>query len=114
MINTIHLDKQGLEMFVGPTQTKVLLALWGELDANRKPKTIKGVHNLFLNNGIDLGYSTVSTVFYTLLEQGLIEKIPYTRPQQYKPIVASEQEFIDRCLRKLDTVLADNYNVRVR
>lgn len=104
MIKHINLEKSGLEMFLGPTETKIMLSLW------REPKTPSNLHRELIQSGETLANQTVGTVLTRLVKKGLLV---IEDDHKYSPTV-DQKTFIRLVLTKLDLALVDNFNVRVR
>lgn len=103
MIKHINLEKSGIEMFLGPTETKIMLSLW------REPKTPSNLHRELIQSGETFANQTVGTVLTRLVKKGLLK---IDTDHKYYPTL-SYGGFVQAVLRKLDDKLFDNFARRV-
>lgn len=107
MIKHIYLEREGLGLFLGSIEEKIMLSLWS------RPKTMSEIHNALLNDGESYAYPTINTVTRRLVQKGLVK--PVNRKQAktlYTPVV-TEGEFLRLSFEKIAKVLSDNYPVKL-
>jgi predicted transcriptional regulator len=63
----------------------ILQVLW-----DRGPTTVRDVYKI-LNNGKEVGYTTVLKLMQIMTEKGLVERDEDCRPQIYRPCIPREQ-----------------------
>lgn len=103
MIKHINLEKSGLEMFLGPTETKIMLSLWKE------PKTPSNLHRELIQSGETFANQTVGTVLTRLVKKGLL----VIDAEHYYHPTMTKNAFIYEALKKLDHKLWQNFAKRV-
>lgn len=96
MIKNVHLDKQGIELFVGPLEAQVLRTLWAVSDV----VTVTRLHNIMINDGSNAAFSTIHTTVIRMTAKGLI--IPTTKKyhklKYWRAVTKDEAEFIMYCV----------------
>jgi predicted transcriptional regulator len=106
IIRNLHLDKLGLEMFVGTLEAAILRVLWEE----NRPLKSNDVHRYLMQQGYTQEFNTVDTTMRRMLEPRknlLVSKDEKAR--RYTPIVATEDEFIVTCIDDVINALQNSY-----
>ena len=93
-------DADGLAVFLGPTETKLLDLVWKHQSLSVKQA------RYFLSRDSKLAYTTVMTVLARLAEKGILERAKEGRHFVYRAALSREQflservEAINNCLKR--------------
>lgn len=102
----VQLDHVGLEKFLGPLESTVMLALWA-----LKRATLSELHRYVIAEAAPLAYSTISTTVTRLYTRGLVHKYPVLNEAPiYAPAYASEAAFLTACLRSVCAALVEDFD----
>lgn len=105
LIKRCNLDKQGLELFVGPLEAKLLDVLWSA----KKPLASKDIHRILLvDHAQQQAYNTIVTTLKRMAKKGLLKTIKRA-VLHYTPAIQSEDDFIDYSVSLIATKLNEEY-----
>lgn len=91
-------DEQDLEVFLGPTEAKLMEIAWKKKDITVKKAMF------FLGDKNKLAYTTVMTVLARLADKGLLKRKKINREFNYQPAL-SREKFIKERLKKINSCL---------
>jgi predicted transcriptional regulator len=107
IIKHVHITETGLQLFVGPLEATILVALW---DINEPFTMAKLYKYLSVNNITECAYSTIITTLQRMADKQLIIRI---ERENSTPLWAkafeNEEHFIECCMIDTLNVLYNNY-----
>ncbi len=109
MITTIRVNKEGLELFLGPLEVTVLVTMW-KLKARGKPVTTQNVHSQLIKEGYDYAYQTIYTIIDRLVKKDLVIKKPRLKGSVFEPKAQDEKAFVKQAIFDLLCLLGIDYD----
>lgn len=108
IIKLVHIDRQGLELFLGSLECTIMCALWEQ----STPITMAHFYRyLTVNNLTEAAYSTIITTLNRLADKKLITRQDRDgKTPMWSKAFACEDAFIETCMIATLNVLRDNYN----
>ena len=104
VISHLHLERDGLTMFLGSIEASVMLAAWRGCNS-------KGmIYRAIIREDSLLSYSSVSTVIDRLVDKGLlIRHRALGHTTKYTTQHSNESAFVMACIRDVFAALVDTY-----
>lgn len=104
----VYLDHKGLELFVGPTEAMLLIALWHQAEPITMSKLYRTLIEQYLT---ETAYSTIITTLNRMAAKKLVTRIEReNKTPMWSKAFECEDAFIETCMIATLNVLRDNYS----
>lgn len=112
MIKTVNLHKQGLELFLGATEARILSTLW---DQENRAITKRRLWQRYVKAYPHLAPTSIYTTINRMTRKGLLIRIKHARlPAVYHTPWFCEDDFINASIHSVVLALNLNYDSLVR
>lgn len=104
----VYLDHSGLELFVGPTEAMLLIALWDQAE----PITMSKLYRMLIEQfKTEAAYSTIITTLNRMANKKMIVRQDRDgKTPLWSSAFVNEDHFIEECMIATLNVLRDNYS----
>lgn len=98
MIKHLHLDRDGIEMFIGHLEAEILRVFW----SHRDPLTGNQLLNIMVRSGRDIAPTTLHTTITRMAKKDLLRnfKLYPHSVTLWEATTESEESFIKACIAK--------------
>lgn len=111
-LRRMYVDRDALALFLGPLEAAVMRALWDKRQSTRAIyKHVLGAYTP--TNSDELAFTSVTSTVDRLYKRGLLTRSGTSHNFRYSPAIATEAEFVNRCVSQAVGALLFYYPIEV-